>query len=162
MVFTLLKKISDKRVKNSMIKSMDSLCSTLSHESKVFLQTIETAEKTYGFDKDFYDRMTISVFIKFSLIDIFLLYKMFLKTEDSHEKNIIARTIAVHVSEFLNDVGKLIVKPLNSILFGIEDEDLKQKLKNVRQHYNLIKDMYAQTTEIRNYVSAHKDRDVRA
>jgi len=144
-----------------MQKIMDNWHTNLEEEAHLLLEALEKMEGTNGHQEGPFNQTTIGVFIKFSVMDIFLLFKILFKCDDEREKNILARTLATHISEFIDDVGNLVGKPLAETMKEFsDDEELKQALKSVRVWYQSIKDRYEGMREIRNIVSAHKDRNV--
>ncbi|HET6256235.1 MAG TPA: hypothetical protein VFE32_19310 [Puia sp.] len=144
-----------------MDKLMHNWHSQLEGEAHLVLDAIEIMEAKYGHHEIPFNQTTIGVFIKFSVMDIFLLYKILFKSGDERETNILARTLAIHIAEFIDDVGKLVGNPLAERMKKFpDDEDLKQALKNVRVWYNSIRIKYEGMRDIRNIVSAHQDPNV--
>ena len=140
---------------------MDRWHQTLEEEAHMVLDAVEIMQRKYGYHEPPFNQTTIGVFIKLSLMDIFLLYKMLFKCEEEREKNIIARTLAIHISEFIDDVGKLVGKPLADASRKYQaNPELQLAIKNIRVWYNSIREKYKSMLNIRNIVSAHKDRNV--
>jgi hypothetical protein len=144
-----------------MAKIMDDWHDRLNKEAHLYLDAIEVVESRHGHHEVPFNQSTIGVFIRFSVMDIFLLYKMMFCTDGEQEKNVLARTLAIHIAEFIDDVGNIVGKPLADKMKKYnEDAELNDALKKVRIWYQTIKEKYDGMREIRNIVSAHKDRNV--
>src|ERR1700686_5375118 len=94
---------------------MDKWHAQLEKEGLEMLEALHIVETKHGHVQSLFDRFTIAVFIKFSVMDIFLLYKLLFKSEDDNERNLMARTLATHIAEFIVDVGGLVGKPLGNL-----------------------------------------------
>ena len=139
---------------------MNKYIAELGRGTAEFIRAVEVVEAKYGHLEKPYIQVTMFYFIKFSLIDIFELYKIYFRTTNPWERNILARTMAVHIFEFIDDVGNLIGK-MNSLISKLNDEELKEGLKSIRVLFHEFQTEYDKMRNIRNYASAHKDRDIR-
>jgi hypothetical protein len=140
---------------------MDGWHKTLEEEAHMVLDAVAMMQQKHGHHEVPFKQTTMAVFIKLSIMDIFLLYKMLFKSEEENEKNVMARTLATLIAEFIDDVGKMIGKPLTEATKDhLENHDIQAAMKNVRSWYNTIKVKYESMRNIRNIVSAHKDRNV--
>ena len=141
-------------------KTLTNFCEMLVKGTDEFLRAVKDVQDKNGNDEKFYHLITSIVFIKYSIRDIFLLYKIFYASKDLSEKNVLARTMATHVAGFIKDMDKIQGLPLAQLIKPLKDEELTQLLTNIRNIHKLIKLKYEEMKTIRNAASAHKDRDI--
>jgi len=144
-----------------MNNNMNKFIAQLGRGTSDYIKAVEIVEAKYGHQKKPYLQATMLCFIKFSLIDLFELYKIYFRTTNVWERNLLARTMAIHISEFIDDVGDLVGKPMSTLIEKIKDVELEERLKSVRVVFHEIQTEYDKMRNIRNYASAHKDRDIR-
>lgn len=142
-------------------ETLTGMCEALVKNTEEFLQAVTFVRDKNGYDEKFYHQVTCIVFLKYSIRDIFLLYKLLYATEDDAEKNVLARTLATHIAGLIKDMDGIQGKQMTELIKPILDEDLTQMLSTIRNLHKLIKRKYDEMNTIRNFVSAHKDRDIR-
>ena len=157
------KKIRERRSKFKMVKVMNGYIAVLGTNVLVMLQAIDDVEARKGSHEDFFQHITVFMQIRFAMIDIMELYKIYFNCSDFWERNLLMRTAAIHAYEFFQNTGKLIGYTMNKHIEKIKDPLIEQSLKNLRIQFNSLKKKFeSRMHEIRNAVSAHKDRNIRA
>ena len=134
----------------------------LKEEVDMFSRAIDVVEAKYGKSNEAAEVSTIFPFLNLSIIDILILSKQYLSTNDAIEKNFICRTTAQHMYEFLEDASKALGKQINLITDELSNEQIDIKLKELRKSFNgLKKDLHEPLKKLRHNVSGHKDRNIR-
>jgi hypothetical protein len=134
----------------------------LKEEVDMFSQAIEVVEAKYGKSEEAAEISTIFPFLNLSMLDILILSKQYLSTNDKIEQNFICRTAAQHMYEFLEDGSKVLGKQIGFITDKLNNQQIDTKLKELRKSFNeLKKELHTPLKRLRHNVSGHKDRDIR-
>src|SRR5438067_2039986 len=88
------------------IDDIDNSIKTIQEEVNTFSKAIDLVESKYGKNDGAAEISTIFPFLNLSMLDILILHKQYLRTDDRIEKNFICRTAALHMYEFLEDSSK--------------------------------------------------------
>jgi hypothetical protein len=72
----------------------------------------------------------------------------------------LAGTLATHIAGFIKDFDNIQGKTLTSLIKRFKSEQLDLKLKGLRTSFKSIRKIHDEMRNIRNNVSAHKERDV--
>lgn len=133
----------------------------IKEEADLFLKALAYVESKYEKHSKAAEVSTIFPFLSLSILDILILNKQFLSTNDSIEKNFICRTAAQHMYEFLEDASRALGKTMNYFIGPLNDQNINSKLKELRESFNKLKnELHEPLKELRNNASAHKDRDI--
>ena len=128
----------------------------------LFSEAINFIENKYGKSTEAAELSTIFPFLDLSMVDILILYRQYLTTNNAIEKNFICRSGGHHMYEFLEDASRALGKQLNYTTDRLNNATLNDELKSLRiSFYKLKKEFHVQLKELRHNVSGHKDRDIR-
>lgn len=131
-------------------------------EANTFVAALNAFEVTHGKYPLVAEIATIFPYIELSIIDILILHRLYLINEDPMVRNFICRTAAQHMYEFLEDFGGVLGKQMNLLLNNHKTDQVVKKQIELRESFNkLKKELHKPLKEIRNNISAHKDRDIR-
>jgi|GEM_PF-2804535 len=159
---SLLDTWKNKRLARGMALNMDKIYNILEDESDKLLILLNSVSEKYGNNEKAFGNVSALVFIRYSLMDIFKLYKLLILERGEAERHVLARTLAIHLSEFIDDAGGIVGKKLNILSETLnEEEGVCEKIKMVRIIYHSIREYYPAVLLTRNNVSAHKDIDIR-
>lgn len=156
---SIIEKYQLRANQRKMGKIMDKYCRHL--DAREFLDAIKVGQKERPQSKPFHDACNVLIYIRASLKDTFMAYKVFFICNNPEERNLHLRTLVNHIWEFVRKVEKQIDKPLDvfQTVFGT-DESVKTHIANIRLYYSLVSAKVDLMREIRNTASAHKDTDV--
>lgn len=101
------------------------------------------------------------LFFKVSFRDIISLTKQVADAKDKHEKNLLNRTLAQHLYEFLDDTKDFLGKNFKNDLEKLPNSILLvPELYRLKEYYKAIKNsMFSALGDIRHNTSAHKTQD---
>jgi len=134
----------------------------IKEEVDLFSKAIDVVELKYGKHDEAAGVSTIFPFLNLSMLDILVLHKQYLSTNDSIEKNFICRTAAQHMYEFLEDSSKALGKQMNYLIGKLNDTEIDLELKALRKSFNELKaELHTSLKKLRHNVAGHKDRDIR-
>jgi hypothetical protein len=133
------------------------------HEEVItFSKAVDLIEEEQGKNDEAAKLSTAFPFLNLSMLDILILNKQYLNTNDAIEKNFICRTSAQHMYEFLEDGAKVLGKEMNFTTQLLNNKQINICLKELRRSFNRIKDeLHTPLKKLRHNVSGHKDRDIR-
>jgi len=98
------------------ISQLDKAIAIIKDETDNFSKAVELVESRSGKDNEFAEAVTVLPFLNLSILDILILSKQYLRTDDIIEKNFICRTAAHHMYEFLEDASRALGKQSNQIV----------------------------------------------
>lgn len=134
----------------------------IKEEVDLFSKALDLIELKYGKHDEAAEVSTIFPFLNLSMLDILILHKQYVSTNDAVEKNFICRTAAQHMYEFLEDSSKALGKQMNYLIDNLNDLDINLELKELRKSFNELKaELHSPLKKLRHNVSGHKDRDIR-
>jgi hypothetical protein len=152
----------NKKGKANTILILNQAIKKITEEVDVFCESLEVTEAEYGKNDEAAKIATIFPFLDLSMLDIIILCRQYLSTEDKLEQNFICRTSAQHMYEFLEDGTEVFGKQIKSLVDTLNDVNLNALLKDLRIQFRSLWSKYHGTLkELRHNVSGHKDRDVR-
>ncbi|MEO7293351.1 MAG: hypothetical protein ABIW34_09635 [Ginsengibacter sp.] len=112
----------------------------IKEEVELFSKVIDVVELKYGKHNEAAEVSTIFPFLNLSMLDILVLHKQYLNTDDTIERNFICRTAAQHMYEFLEDGSKALGKQMNCFLIDkLNDTEIKLELNALRKSFNDLK-----------------------
>lgn len=134
----------------------------IKEEVDVFSKAVDVVEAKYGKNNEASEVATIFPFLNLSMLDILILHKQYLGTNDPIDKNFVCRTAAQHMYEFLEDGSKALGKQMNYLTDNLNDSQINLELKELRKSFNELKtELHTPLKKLRHNVSGHKDRDIR-
>ncbi|MES1224906.1 MAG: hypothetical protein ABUT20_55980 [Bacteroidota bacterium] len=147
-------------------KNMDKAISMIDSDVSFLIAAFNAVEAEEGPIVHVYEQFRIIPFVFLSYKDIITLSKLLIKCgeeADQTAENIIARTLAIHFYEFIEDMGQVIGSRMRAQIKDLPRQELLNlKLNLVAEYFQTIKDNYKKKVEeVRLNVSAHKDFDVR-
>lgn len=157
----LTKKRSNRDRKN-FEKSIDKSIIILKEEVSMFITVIEQTEQKFG-KSDKAKLMVSSIqFLLLSLADIMILIKYFtLPNNNENDKNLFARTLAIHYYEFFQDAGKILGNELEEQLSLLKNKEVNNEFSLVKNTFKNIRKQYVQMVKpLRMKTAAHKERDI--
>lgn len=160
-----IKKDSEKSSANipELLGNIDIGIAGITEEVANFSKALDDVETKYGKHSEASEVSTIFPFLSLSMLDILILHKQYLRTQDPIEKNFICRTAAQHMYEFLEDASKALGKQINHLTDSLNSVEVNDKLKNLRKSFNELKgELHEPLKKLRHNVSGHKDRDIRS
>ncbi|MDB5118355.1 MAG: hypothetical protein JWQ79_3847 [Mucilaginibacter sp.] len=115
--------------------------------------------KRHGFPKAVNNKLFFSISIK----DIILTHKQFMAAKDKEEQNLLARSLALHLHEYLNDFQKLTGKSFRQELLTIPyPEQILKEFDSIKLGYKTISDRYIKTlADVRHNSIGHKTKDAK-
>jgi hypothetical protein len=104
------------------------------------------------------------LFFRLVYKDILTLIDQLLKVENDREKNLIARSLALHLYEFLDDSQDFLGPKMKGGLIGFEElkefDKLQKDLYKLKEIARAVKNKaFKELGEIRNSTSAHKEQN---
>jgi hypothetical protein len=141
-------------------KSDNKFLPKLTKDIDEFKAAIENEDfKRNRFPKLFYNKLFFAVSIR----DIVRTNHQYLKTKDKGEQNLLSRSLALHLYEFIQDFQKLTGKSFRQQLQTIPfPEDVLEQFDSLKLGYRNISARYVQfLAEVRHTAIAHKTKEVK-
>ena len=129
---------------------------TLNREIEEYVNVINKEEVTgsYVIFRKF-------LYIKIISRDIGVLLDMYDSQKSTDAKNIIARTLALQLFEFYNDINNLFDKEFENDFIEMIMDDMLETFKTIKKLNSMMKTQhYERLKEIRTNIIAHRDFDV--
>ena len=150
------------RDRKSFEKSIDGSIIILKEEISMFITVIEQTEQKFGKNNKAKLMVSSVQFILLSLADIMILIKYFTKpNNNSNDKNLFDRTLAIHYYEFFQDAGKILGSELEKQLNSLKNKEVENEFNRLKIVFKIIRKKYVEMVKpLRMKVSAHKERDI--
>lgn len=142
------------------ISQMDKIVSHLNEEISNLESAIsEVSEKSNSTDIPII--LNNFLFFRVTFKDIVLSTQLLLEEENEQKKNLLLRSLVLHIYEFLDDTKDFLGKKFRADLKEISDYDFHlQELNLLKRYYELIKKLkFKELSDIRHSVIAHKDQN---
>lgn len=149
----------------------------VSEEITNCLNVVEVSNKKYGNNEKhiksrekYLAHFSLFVYMKLLYVDISVLYNAYCKSDDVTEKQVLAKSIALNLYVVFSDVPEFLGKKMNRVVEERANQNrlsedqkisLEEDLKSIRAFLNSAKELsFGYLREIRNNVTAHKDKNV--
>jgi hypothetical protein len=148
--------------KSRILDDFSKAVSIIKEEANTFSAAVDVMESKYGKHQEAEEGSTLFAYINLSALDIILIIRLLLRTNDPDEKNFLCRTAAQHMYEFFIKGEKIFGRHIKLYSSGLKREEVDTEVNNIRSAFYRLKDeMVPSLKELRHNVSAHKDRDIR-
>lgn len=148
------------KISKGTVHLMDGIISSLDEEIKNLEDAINLVSKEYSETEL---PIVINSFLFFRVIfkDIVLVTEQLIEEKDEQQRNLLIRTVALHLYEFLDDTKDFLGPKLRTSLKQFSDSDFHiQELNKLKKYYSIIKNLiFKELGDIRHSVIAHKDQN---
>ena len=139
---------------------MDKIISSLDEDIKNLEDAIKLASKESN-TTNLPIVINSFLFFRVTFKDIVLVTEQLIEEKDEQKKNLLIRTVALHLYEFLDDTKDFLGQRLRVSLKQFPDSDFHmQELNKLKKYYSIIKNLiFKELGDIRHSVIAHKDQN---
>ncbi len=147
--------------KESLIKTTQGLIDKINNEILMLKKSISEVPNANLATEISYHFASVPLLLRLSMLDLCILFKLFLEGNSDTEQNLLVRLICGQLYEFSEDVPKMFGKKYRELLANFPDSDnLADNLKIVMKGFNECKRRHTKFLKIiRHNVSHHKDID---
>ncbi|WP_147275593.1 hypothetical protein [Adhaeribacter pallidiroseus] len=148
--------------KESLIKTTEALIDKINREIPMLKKSITEVPNVHLANEVSYHFASVPLLLRLSLLDLCILFKLYLESNSDTEQNMLIRLICGQLYEFTEDVPTLFGKKYRELLSNFPNSgDLIKDLNgNVTKEFNLAKLRHVDFLKIiRHNVSHHKDID---
>ncbi len=117
----------------STVTSNEKFIKILREEANDFINAINQVEAIHGENNEAEELISMIAFINLSMIDIILLFNLYIKSNSFEEKHLISRTAALHMYEFLEDGNKIFGKGMIKLASILKAENIKDDILRMRE-----------------------------
>lgn len=150
------------KISNGTARQMDGIISSLDEQVKNLEDAIDLVSKKYS-ATDLPIIINSFLFFRVTFKDIVLVTEQLVEEKDEQQRNLLTRTLALHLYEFLDDTKDFLGSKLRVSLKQFPDSDFHiQELNKLKKYYSIIKNLiFKELGNVRHSVIAHKDQNSR-
>ena len=148
--------------KDSIVNTTQGLIDKINNEIPMLRKSITEVPNGNLATEISYHFASVPLLLRLSLLDLCILFKLFLESKSDTEQNVLIRLICGQLYEFSEDVPTMFGKKYRELLSGFPDsENLTNALnRNVIKEFQNTKQRHSDFLKvIRHNVSHHKDID---
>lgn len=148
------------KISKGTVHQMDGIISSLDEEIRNLEDAIKLVSKEYS-ETELPIVINSFLFFRVTFKDIVLVTEQLIKEKDEQQRNLLIRTVALHLYEFLDDTKDFLGPKLRASLTQFPDSNFHiQELNKLKKYYSIIKNLiFKELGDIRHSVIAHKDQN---